>query len=113
MDPCNFVMDDRTRQRPRSVEYTGRFYLETLETGEIRIRRRGADRIRGGHLWVYRSDVVDSANPTPAGSIVSVRDEHGTIVGKALYSSASQIALRFLSRGSASGVSINEAFLRY
>ena len=86
---------------------------ETLESGEVRIRRRGADRIRGGHLWVYRSDVVDSVSPVPAGSVVSVRDERGTAVGKAFYSSTSQIALRFLTRGSAAGVPINEEFIRY
>jgi 23S rRNA (cytosine1962-C5)-methyltransferase len=86
---------------------------ETLETGEVRIRRHGADRIRGGHLWVYRSDVVDSGKSIPAGSVVSVRDERGTAVGKAFYSSTSQIALRFLTRGSAAGVTINEEFIRY
>jgi len=84
-----------------------------LEAGEVRVRRRGADRIRGGHLWVYRSDVLESAYPTPAGSIVLVRDERGVAIGKALYSSSSQIALRFLTRGSAANVPINEAFLRY
>jgi 23S rRNA (cytosine1962-C5)-methyltransferase len=99
---------------PGSVEYAGRSLLSALlEAGEVRIRRRGADRIRGGHLWVYRSDVVEPPNPTPAGSIVLVRDERGVAIGKALYSSASQIALRFLTRGSAANVPINEAFLRY
>jgi 23S rRNA (cytosine1962-C5)-methyltransferase len=62
---------------------------------------------------VYRSDVLDSVNPVPAGSIVSVRDERGNAIGKALYSSTSQIALRFVTRGSAASVPINEAFLRY
>ena len=86
---------------------------ESLESGEIRIRRRGADRIRGGHLWVYRSDVVEPGPEITPGSIVSVRDERGGAVGKAFYSSRSQISLRFLTRGSAAGVPINEAFLRY
>ena len=45
--------------------------------------------------------------------MVSVRDERGTPIGKALYSSKSQIALRFLTRGSAAGVVINEEFIRY
>jgi 23S rRNA (cytosine1962-C5)-methyltransferase len=86
---------------------------ESLETGEVRIRRHGADRIRGGHLWVYRSDVVDSGKQIPAGAVVSVRDERGTQIGKAFYSSTSQIALRFLTRGSAAGVPINKEFIRY
>jgi 23S rRNA (cytosine1962-C5)-methyltransferase len=86
---------------------------ESLETGEIRIRRHGADRVRGGHLWVYRSDIVDSGKQMPAGAVLSVRDERGIAVGKAFYSSTSQIALRFLTRGSAAGVLINEEFFRY
>jgi 23S rRNA (cytosine1962-C5)-methyltransferase len=86
---------------------------QTLETGEVRIRRHGADRIRGGHLWVYRSDVVDPGPDVSPGAIVSVRDERGSAIGKALYSSKSQIALRFLTRGSAANVAINEAFIRY
>jgi len=86
---------------------------ETLESGEVRIRRHGADRIRGGHLWVYRSDVVDSGKQMAAGAIVSVRDERGIPIGKAFYSSTSQIALRFLTRGSAATVTINQEFIRY
>ena len=77
-----------------------------MESGQIVIRRRGADRIRRGHLWVYRSDIANSKDAEP-GSIVSVRDERDTILGKAFFSSQSQISLRFLSRGDAT---IDEAF---
>jgi 23S rRNA (cytosine1962-C5)-methyltransferase len=66
-------------------------------SGEVRIRKRGAARIRNGHLWVYRSDVLDAKNVEP-GSIVRVRDERDVVVGQAFYSSQSQIALRFLVR---------------
>lgn len=69
-----------------------------MENAEVVIRKRGAERIRRGHLWVYRSDVVD-AKTAEAGAIVVVRDEKNNIVGKAFYSSKSQIALRFLTRG--------------
>ena len=69
----------------------------SLENGQVIIRKRGADRIRRGHLWVYRSDVVDTGKATPGG-IVEVREERGKVVGKAFYSSTSQIALRFLTR---------------
>jgi 23S rRNA (cytosine1962-C5)-methyltransferase len=78
-----------------------------MENGQVVIRKRGVDRIRQGHLWVYRSDILRSdAGP---GSIVSVQDERGTVLGKAFYSSKSQIALRFLARGS---VVIDEQFFR-
>jgi 23S rRNA (cytosine1962-C5)-methyltransferase len=59
------------------------------------VNHRGAARLRGGHLWVYRSDLVPPAE-APAGSLVHVRDERGRRLGSALYSSASQIAIRLL-----------------
>jgi 23S rRNA (cytosine1962-C5)-methyltransferase len=62
------------------------------------IRKRGADRIRRGHLWVYRSDIINTEDAKP-GSIVAVRDERENKLGVAFYSSRSQIALRFLTRG--------------
>jgi 23S rRNA (cytosine1962-C5)-methyltransferase len=68
-----------------------------LENGELRIAKRGVDRIRRGHLWVYRSD-IKNADAVEPGAIVRVRDERERIVGKAFYSSKSQIALRFLCR---------------
>jgi 23S rRNA (cytosine1962-C5)-methyltransferase len=57
--------------------------------------KRGADRIRRGHLWIYRSDVVNAEGVT-GGGIVTVRDQNRNFVGQAFYSDASQIALRFL-----------------
>ena len=79
-----------------------------MENGHVTIRRRGGDRVRRGHLWVYRSDVIN-AEDAPPGSIVEVREERGNFAGKAFYSSKSQIALRFLTRA---GVPINEDFFR-
>src|SRR5262245_2970783 len=81
---------------------------QAMTTAQVVVRRHGADRIRRGHLWVYRSDVLDAKDAEP-GAIVSVREERGGIVGEAFYSSKSQIALRFLTRGPAV---INEEFLR-
>jgi len=62
------------------------------------ISNRGAKRIRKGHLWVYRSDVRESAD-AEAGAIVTVVDEAGNSVGQAFYSDASEITLRFLTTG--------------
>ena len=67
-----------------------------------KISRRAADRLRAGHLWVYRSD-VDEVYPSvgeagiAAGAIVSVLDGRGFPLGSAIYSDASQIALRVVS----------------
>ena len=60
------------------------------------VTARGAARISGGHLWIYRSD-VRSAQAEP-GDIVRVADERGRLVGRAFWSDRSQIALRFLTR---------------
>ena len=60
----------------------------------VRVNKKGADRVRNGHLWIYRSDLV--AADATGGSVVSVKDERGNFIGQALYSDASQIALRFL-----------------
>ena len=59
------------------------------------ISRRAADRIRAGHVWVYASDVeqLDAAGQP----LVTVVDGRGIPLGTALYSAASQIALRLVS----------------
>jgi len=62
----------------------------------ITVSPRGAARLRGGHVWVYRSDLANDAD-APPGSLVHVRDERGRKLGSALYSSASQIAIRMIS----------------
>ena len=63
---------------------------------KARISARGASRLRAGHVWVYRSDVL-SSDGIPAGSLVGVVDERGRFLGTALYSSTSQIAIRLIS----------------
>src|SRR5690348_11950892 len=92
----------------------------------VSISRRGADRIRAGHVWVYRSDVIEAAGAQP-GAVVLVQEQAGTgaknhadksvratrglsdknvrptraasprILGSAFYSSASEIAIRMIS----------------
>jgi 23S rRNA (cytosine1962-C5)-methyltransferase len=78
-----------------------------VENGTVVIRKRGAERVQRGHLWVYRTDIATA--DADAGSIVSVRNERGNVLGKAFYSSKSQIALRFLTRGN---VLIDEVFFK-
>ncbi len=62
---------------------------------QVTVNKRGADRIRRGHLWIYRSDVVDTREAA-GGSVVRVVDQGNNLIGQALYSDSSQIALRFL-----------------
>src|SRR5580700_7784841 len=63
----------------------------------VKVSPRGATRLKNGHVWVYRSDIV-SADGVPPGSLVSVTDHRGQPLGSALYSSSSQIAVRLISR---------------
>jgi 23S rRNA (cytosine1962-C5)-methyltransferase len=64
----------------------------------LRISRRAADRLRAGHLWVYRSDVEQGSDDLAPGSLVTITDSREIPLGTALYSSASQIAARLVSR---------------
>jgi 23S rRNA (cytosine1962-C5)-methyltransferase len=58
------------------------------------VSSRGEDRLRGGHPWIYRGDLVDVR--AEAGDIVRVQNVRGRPFGLAFYSTQSQIALRML-----------------
>ncbi|HTV07037.1 MAG TPA: class I SAM-dependent rRNA methyltransferase [Acidobacteriaceae bacterium] len=71
------------------------------------ITRRAAARLRAGHVWVYRSDVTalpeeamgpEPTESVPVPSLLPVVDARGALLGTALYSSESEIALRLVSR---------------
>jgi 23S rRNA (cytosine1962-C5)-methyltransferase len=66
-----------------------------LSAPVLRVNWRAAARIRRGHVWVYRSDLLGH-DQIPPGSLVRVQDEAGKFLGTALYSSSSQISLRML-----------------
>jgi 23S rRNA (cytosine1962-C5)-methyltransferase len=70
------------------------------------ITSRGSERLRAGHLWIYRSDVRSAS--AEAGSIVRLTDERGRYQGRAFYSDRSQIAVRLLTR---EDVPVDRAFL--
>ncbi len=60
---------------------------------KISVNKKGAKRVRGGHLWIYKSDLVRiEAN---GGDTVIVVDEGNNFIGKAFYSDKSEISLRF------------------
>ncbi len=74
---------------------------EAPETIGAIVTRRAADRLRAGHLWVYASDIESITLPKPEGNpppLLPVADGRGLFLGTALYSPASQIALRLVSR---------------
>src|SRR6202790_4697264 len=63
----------------------------------VKVSARGAARLQDGHVWVYRSDIISADGVSP-GSLIAVTDHRGQALGVALYSSASQIAIRLISR---------------
>ncbi len=70
---------------------------ESPAVSKVKVSARGAKRIKDGHVWVYRSDVA-AAEGIAAGAVVRVCDERGKFLGTAFYSSASQIAIRLISK---------------
>ena len=60
----------------------------------VTVFTRGAERLRQGHPWIYRSDIRESA--AGPGDLVRVVSERGRPLGTGFWSSESQISLRFL-----------------
>jgi 23S rRNA (cytosine1962-C5)-methyltransferase len=77
---------------------TGIYHVPMPSTAlpTVKLSPRGANRLKAGHVWVYRSDLL-STDDAPAGSLVTVTDQRGKPMGTALYSSSSQIAIRLIS----------------
>jgi 23S rRNA (cytosine1962-C5)-methyltransferase len=64
---------------------------------EVRVTKRGEDRVQSGHPWIYRSDIAQAA--ATAGATVRVIGPRGRTLGDALYSDKSEITIRMLTRG--------------
>jgi 23S rRNA (cytosine1962-C5)-methyltransferase len=77
-------------------------------SASVTVTAKGENRIRGGHPWVYRSDIAD-VQGADAGAVVEVRGPRDRMLGHALFSDASQITIRMISRDDAP---IDEAFWR-
>ena len=69
---------------------------QAVDLPKVKVSPRGAARLKSGHVWVYRSDIL-SADGVEPGSLVTVSDQRGKPLGTALYSSSSQIAIRMIS----------------
>ncbi|HUA90937.1 MAG TPA: class I SAM-dependent rRNA methyltransferase [Terracidiphilus sp.] len=86
---------ERNLVQPRPIEPAAAVPLGA------RITRRAADRLRAGHVWVYASDVeaisLPKDDPASPPALLPVADNRGLLLGTALYSPASQIALRMVS----------------
>jgi len=69
---------------------------------EVVVSGRGASRVRAGHPWVYRSDLLRAAGE--AGDVVRVEDRRGRFLGYAFYNPRSEIALRVAERREGVGI---------
>jgi 23S rRNA (cytosine1962-C5)-methyltransferase len=67
--------------------------------GTAVVSRRGEGRVQRGHPWIFRSDVARVEGAAP-GSVVRVLAASGRPLGFAFFSSASEITLRVIHRGS-------------
>ncbi len=64
-------------------------------TSTLTVTKKGAERARARHHWIYRSDVAE-AGDARGGDVVRVVDPKGRPLGRAFYSDASLIAVRFV-----------------
>lgn len=71
--------------------------VDSSQIPQVTISDRAVGRLRAGHVWVYASDVLSPNAARPA-DLVHVVNQRGKLLGSALYSSASQIKLRMVSR---------------
>ncbi len=65
----------------------------------VTVSARGEQRIRSGHPWIYRTDVVDV--DAAGGDVVDVIGPRHRRIGHALFSDRSQIPIRMLTVGDA------------
>src|SRR5688572_25862081 len=70
---------------------------ETRSDPTVTVSRRGEQRVHSGHPWVYKSDVAEIN--AAGGDTVRVCSARGRVLGEALFSDRSEIAVRMLTRG--------------
>lgn len=68
-----------------------------MKAGTACITKKGVERWKNGHPWIYAADVESVGADVQGGDVVRVEDSRGWFLGQALYSKASKISLRWLS----------------
>ncbi len=90
----------------------------TVSLPEVRVSRKGEDRLRSGHPWVFGDDLREVPTGLAPGQWVRVRSRAGDLLGTATANLRSRIALRRVSHGAVEpsagflGGRIREALLR-
>jgi 23S rRNA (cytosine1962-C5)-methyltransferase len=62
----------------------------------VRITKKGVDRWKFGHPWIYAADVEKAPAILTGGEVVRVEDGRGYFLGQAFFSRESKISLRWL-----------------
>ena len=60
------------------------------------LRKTRETRVRGGHPWIYASEIDKTEGACAPGEVIDVYSCKGTMLGRALYNPRSQITLRML-----------------
>ena len=64
----------------------------------VTLRKTRETRVRGGHPWIYTSEIEKVDGAFENGAIVDVADFRGKFIGRGFYNPQSQISLRILTR---------------
>jgi 23S rRNA (cytosine1962-C5)-methyltransferase len=81
-----------------------------VTTPTVRITKKGVDRWKAGHPWIYLADVEKPPADLVGGEVVRVEDGRGWFLGLAFFSRESKITLRWLSW---EDVAIDRAFFKH
>ena len=64
----------------------------------VTLRKTRETRVRGGHPWIYASEIEKVEGAFENGDIVDIADFRGKFIGRGFYNPLSQISLRVLTR---------------
>ena len=64
----------------------------------IKLSPKGLRWFRGGHLWIFRDDILAGAEAAPNGEVVRIESSVGAFLAHGFYSEKSKIALRIIRR---------------
>jgi len=73
----------------------------TTPLPEVRVSRKGEERLRSGHPWVFGDDLRDVPEGMPPGQWVRILSRSGEFLGTATANLSCRLALRRVSRGEA------------
>ena len=80
------------------IEATNEWIGDGMGMAKVTLRKTRETRVRGGHPWIYASEIEKVEGDFENGDIVDVADFRGKFIGRGFYNPLSQISLRVLTR---------------